>query len=122
MLTARDRIQDCIEGLTAALTTASSSPSRPRSEAPACRERRISGPSDSRLRFGREVDLVARAAFVSGEQVDLTVAMVDPRGAAPRAGRIVTKGDPEKLVRSTPRSPATHSGACVACGASSVAT
>jgi two-component system OmpR family response regulator len=103
MLTARDRLGDRISGLDSGADDYLVKPFAP--EELSARLRAVSrrsgaGAARSRSRFGSiEVDLAARAAFVSGERADLTArewALLE--ALVLRAGRIVPKADLEKLV------------------------
>jgi two-component system OmpR family response regulator len=102
MLTARDRIDDRVQGLDEGADDYLVKPFAPEELAARLRavSRRRAGATASRQRFGPvEVDLAAHAASVDGAPVDLTArewAVLE--ALVLRAGRIVPKVDLEKLV------------------------
>jgi two-component system OmpR family response regulator len=102
ILTARDRLDDRIEGLDAGSDDYLVKPFAPEELAARLRavSRRHAGAAASRRRFGAvEVDLGARAACRDGERVELTGREWSVLEALVlRAGRIVPKSDLEKIV------------------------
>jgi two-component system OmpR family response regulator len=102
ILTARDRLNDRIEGLDAGGDDYLVKPFAPEELAARLRavSRRSGGAASSRVQFGPvEVDLNARTAYVDGARVDLTGREWSVLEALVlRAGRIVPKPDLEKLV------------------------
>jgi two-component system OmpR family response regulator len=102
ILTARDRLDDRIEGLDAGSDDYLVKPFAPEELAARLRavSRRHAGAAASRRRFGAvEVDLGARAAYRDGERVELTGREWSVLEALVlRAGRIVPKSDLEKIV------------------------
>jgi two-component system OmpR family response regulator len=102
VLTARDRLDDRIHGLDSGGDDYLVKPFAPEELAARLRavSRRAAGGAAARRAFGPvEVDLGARAAYLDGTRVDLTGrewAVLE--ALVLRAGRIVTKGDLEKLV------------------------
>lgn len=102
MITARDLLQDRVEGLDSGADDYLVKPVAPEELAARLRAvgRRQAGASTSRLRFGAvEVDLGARAAWREGVRVELTArewALLE--ALALRAGRIVPKGDLERII------------------------
>lgn len=102
ILTARDRLDDRIEGLDAGGDDYLVKPFAPEELAARLRavSRRSSGAAASRLQFGTvEVDLAGRTAYVDGTRVELTGREWSVLEALVlRAGRIVPKPDLEKIV------------------------
>jgi len=102
MLTARDRLADRIQGLDSGADDYLVKPFAPEEVCARLRavSRRSAAPGGSRRRFGAvDVDLGARAAFVGGRAADLTAREWSVLEAlARRAGRIVPKGELERLV------------------------
>ena len=102
MLTARDRLEDRIEGLDAGADDYLVKPFAPEELAARVRAvtRRTAGASATLLRFGPvTVDLEAREAALDGRRVELTArewAVLE--ALARRTGRIVAKADLERLV------------------------
>lgn len=102
MLTARDRLNDRIEGLDSGADDYLVKPFHPEELAARLRalQRRTAGGAAGVLRFGAaEVDLGARAARLDGERVELTArewALLE--ALACRPGRIVPRADLERLV------------------------
>lgn len=102
MLTARDRLDDRIEGLDAGADDYLVKPFAPEELAARVRAvtRRMTGATATLLRFGPvTVDLEAREAALDGRRVELTArewAVLE--ALVRRAGRIVPKVDLERLV------------------------
>ncbi len=102
MLTARDRLNDRIQGLDGGADDYLVKPFAPEELAARLRAitRRVGGATAARRRFGAvEIDLAARGASVDGVPAELTArewAVLE--ALVLRAGRIVTKPDLEKLV------------------------
>jgi two-component system OmpR family response regulator len=102
LLTARDLVSDRVRGLDAGADDYLVKPFAPEELQARLRAvaRRSAAPAGARLRAGAaEVDREARAARLDGRQVDLTAREWTLLEAlARRAGRIVTKGELDRLV------------------------
>jgi two-component system OmpR family response regulator len=102
MLTARDLLNDRIQGLDAGADDYLVKPFDPEELSARIRavRRRVSGSASPRLKFGDvELDLNGKVAYLSGVRADLTArewAVVE--ALALRAGRLVSKSDLESLV------------------------
>lgn len=102
MLTARDRLSDRVTGLDSGADDYLVKPFAPEELAARLRAmgRRSAGAADARVRVGPVlIDLQARAVSRDGERVDLTArewALLE--ALAMRSGRIVLKGELERLV------------------------
>ena len=105
MLTARDRLQQRIEGLDAGADDYLVKPVAPEELAARLRAigRRLSGGGGSVRLFGDvAIDLAARGVRVAGQRVELTArewAVLE--ALVLRAGRVVPKADLERLVLGT---------------------
>jgi two-component system OmpR family response regulator len=102
MLTARDRLDDRVQGLDSGADDYLVKPFDPAELAARLRvlQRRAAASGSGRVRVGGvEIDLAARAAVQDGRRVDLTArewALVE--ALLRRAGRVVAKADLERLL------------------------